>query len=130
MAHYAQLDQNNNVIQVVVIDTNDTLNSQGIEDEIVGINFCKQLYGSDTIWKRTSYNNNIRVRYAGIGMIYNEELDAFIYPQPYPSWTLNKDTADWEAPIPRPELSKEELDNKFYYEWNEDTKNWILLKLE
>ena len=118
MAHYAQLDSNNNVINVVVINTNDTLNSQGIEDESVGINFCKQLYGSETIWKRTSYNNNIRVRYAGIGMIYNEELDAFIYPQPYPSWTLDKEIVDWKPPIDMPEKEG------YRYEWNEESLSW------
>jgi len=126
MAHFAELDQNNKVIQVIVISNQDILDENGKENEEVGINFCKSLYGLDRLWKQTSYNNNIRKRYAGIGMIYNEELNAFIHPQPYPSWSLNPETADWEPPISQPELTELQINSNQGYKWNEDTKNWYI----
>lgn len=126
MAHFAELNQNNEVIQVIIISNQDILDETGKESEEVGINFCKSLYGSDKIWKQTSYNNSFRKRYAGVGMIYNEQLDAFIPPQPYPSWNLNTETADWEPPVPRPQLTEEEQSSGQSYEWDEDTLSWKL----
>ena len=126
MAHFAELNQNNEVIQVIIISNQDILDETGKESEEVGINFCKSLYGSDKIWKQTSYNNSFRKRYAGIGMSYNEELDAFIPPQPYPSWILDFETVDWQAPIPQPELSQEQITSGLYYQWDEDSRQWIL----
>jgi hypothetical protein len=126
MAHFAQLNENNEVIQVIVVSNDDILNSNGNEVEEVGINFCKSLFGEDTIWKQTSYNDNFRCRYAGIGMKYDENFDVFLNPQPYPSWNLNEKTFEWDAPIPKPELTQEQIDNLCYYMWNENNLNWEL----
>lgn len=126
MAHFAELDENNKVLRVIVVSDKDTSDSNGIEDEEIGISFCKFSFGSNTNWKKTSYNGNIRKRYAGIGYSYNQEFDAFIPPSPFPSWVLNKKSLDWEAPIPAPELTKEQIDSFLFYEWNEETKSWIL----
>ena len=121
MAHFAQLDENNVVTQVIVVSNEDTSDVNGNEVEEIGVAFCKKLLGADTNWKQTSYNNNMRVRYAGLGDTYREDLDAFIAPQPYPSWTLNESTGQWEPPTPRP-------DDKNLYSWNEDTQSWDLIE--
>ncbi len=126
MAHFAQLNQNNEVIQVIVVSNDDILDSNGNESEETGIDFCKSIFGEDTIWKQTSYNDKIRCRYAGIGMRYNENFDVFLYPQPYPSWSLNEETFEWDPPVPKPELTQEEIDSFCYYMWNEDNLNWKL----
>ena len=117
MAHFAEIDQNNVVLRVIVVDTRDTSTPDGTEVESIGVAFCQRLFGGN--WVKTSYNHNIRKRYAGIGYIYNKDIDAFITPQPFPSWTLNNDTADWEAPTPYP------TDGKTYF-WNEGTTSWQL----
>jgi hypothetical protein len=112
MAHYALLDENNCVVQVIAGRN---------EDEVVnGISDWEDFYTKETglTAKRTSYNNNIRTRYAGIGMFYNEERDAFIYPQPYPSWTLN-DSNLWAAPVTMPIEVGKNLPI-----WNEDEQRW------
>jgi hypothetical protein len=116
MAHYAFLDENNIVTEVITgIDETETI--EGLDTETWYGNFRSQ------VCKRTSYNNNIRVRYAGIGMTYNETLDAFITIKPFPSWTLNEDTCNWEAPTPYP------VDNK-QYSWDEATLSWIEISTE
>jgi hypothetical protein len=117
MAYFAQIDDNNIVVQVIRVNDSDCQNSNGFEDENVGIDFCKSLIGQKTNWKQTSYNAKIRKHYAGIGYIYDEENDAFYAPQPYPSWILNETTFIWEAPIAVP------TDNKIY-EWNETNEEW------
>ena len=77
MAHFARLDENNTVVEVIVVSNDDILDEQGNESEEKGIEFCKSILGPDTIWKQTSYNHNFRGRYAGIGMIYDQEKDIF-----------------------------------------------------
>ncbi len=119
MAHFAKLDENNVVLAVHVVN-NDVITIDGIESEQVGIDFLTQLHGH-TNWKQTSYNNNIRKNYAGIGDIYNEELDAFIAPKPYNSWILNEETCDWEAPVAYP-------NDEGIYNWNESTTSWDLVE--
>ena len=86
MAHFAQLDENNIVLQVIVVNNNDTSTEDGVENENIGIAFCRSLLGEDTNWKQTSYNNTFRKNYAGIGYRYDEIYDAFEPPKPYPSW--------------------------------------------
>lgn len=127
MAHFAQLDENNVVTQVIVVSNEDTSDSNGVEVEEIGVAFCKKLLGADTNWKQTSYNNNTRVRYAGIGYSYDEELDAFVPPQPFASWTLDANTADWVSPAgPAPELTEEEIEARSFYRWDEDGGAWVL----
>jgi hypothetical protein len=116
MAHFAQLDENNVVTQVIVVNNNELLDANGQEREELGIAFCQRLFGGN--WKQTSYNHNMRVRYAGIGYSYNESLDAFVPPKPFASWTLNTETAAWDAPTAMP------TDDKFYH-WVEESLSWV-----
>jgi hypothetical protein len=116
MAHYAFLDENNIVTEVIVgIDETELI--EGKHPEVWYGEFRKQRC------VRTSYNGNIRKNYAGIGYSYNEELDAFIPPQPYSSWLLNEETCQWEAPVPYPG------DEGAIYAWNEETQAWDLQQL-
>jgi len=132
MAHFAKLDENNVVTQVIVVSNEDITDPHtGEEDEILGIAFCKKLLGGN--WKQTSYNNSIRVRYAGIGYTYNAALDAFVPPKPFESWVLVNETADWQSPIgPAPELTQEQIDASSFYRWDEEayqadnTTGWVL----
>lgn len=118
MAHFAKLNANNIVQEVIVVDNLTINNLPFPESEPVGVDFCKSLYGQDTNWKQTSYNANFRKNYAGIGYTYDDVLDAFIPPQPYPSWLLNTQTCQWEPPVPYPNDGK-------IYEWDETTQTWV-----
>lgn len=131
MAHFAQLDENNIVINVIVVSNDDITNPEtGQEDELLGIAFCKNLVGADTNWKQTSYNRNMRVHYASIGYFYDEELDVFIPPKPFESWVLNPETYFWESPVGHfPDLTEEQELAGFRYIWNEENKEWELLNL-
>jgi len=126
MAHFAQIDENNIVTRVVVIANEDTADENGVEDESIGIAFCKSLWGEDTNWVQTSYNANFRHNYAGIGFKYDPEYDAFIPPRRWDSWTLNTETFTWDPPIPAPDMTHS------VYCWDEDayqadnTKGWFL----
>ena len=115
MAHYAQIDENNIVTQVIVIDNKDTADANGVEKEYIGAAFCERLFGGT--WKQTSYNGNIRKNYAGIGYTYRSDIDAFTAPQPYASWTLDAN-AQWQAPTAMP------TDGKMY-SWNEESQTWV-----
>ena len=133
MAHFAQLDSNNVVTQVIVVSNDDTSDANGVETESIGVAFCQKLLGAETNWKQTSYNGNMRVRYAGIGYSYNASLDAFVPPQPYASWTLDNATANWVSPLgAAPALTDEQTAAGSYYDWNEDayqadnTTGWVL----
>lgn len=127
MAHFACLDENNIVTQVIVVSNEDTSDVNGNEVEEIGVAFCKKLLGADTNWKQTSYNNNFRVRYAGISYTYNEELDAFVPPIPFASWVLNEETADWESPVgPAPALTEAEVEARSFYRWDEEGGEWVL----
>ena len=114
MAHFAQLE-NNVVTKVIVVSNQDILDENGQESEQKGIDFCSNLLGGT--WIQTSYNGRIRKNYAGIGYKYDADLDAFIPPQPYTSWLLDEETAQWKAPTPYPNDDKR-------YTWNEETLNW------
>lgn len=128
MAHFAQLNENNIVTQVIVVSNEDIQDANGIESEEIGIAFCKNLFGANTNWKQTSYNGNMRVNYAGVGCIYNEELDAFIPPKPFESWILNEETLNWESPVgPAPALLTDaELEAGSFYRWEEKPRAWVL----
>lgn len=116
MAHFAQLDENNIVTQVIVVNNNELLDENGQESEAKGIAFCQSLFGGN--WKQTSYNANFRKNYAGIGFTYDLVRDAFISPKPFASWVLDEETCGWEAPVPRP------VDDKFYT-WDEENQQWV-----
>jgi len=117
MAHFAQLDENNVVLQVIVVDNKDTADANSVEKEHIGAAFCEKLLGGT--WKQTSYNGSIRKNYAGIGYTYHADIDAFVAPKPYASWVLNNTTAAYEAPVAKPE----EVEGKSH-SWNEETQSW------
>ncbi len=117
MAHYAELNATNTVIGVQVVVNEVITDDDGNEQEQVGIAFLTHLNGGVGWYKQTSYNGTFRKNFAGIGYTYDSTRDAFIPPQPYPSWTLNEETCQYESPVPYPTDDKR-------YTWNEDTTNW------
>ena len=117
MAHFAQLSEKYLVTQVIVVNNETVDHLPFPESEPVGAAFCKSLFGDTTEWKQTSYNASFRKNYAGIGFTYDLVLDAFIPPQPYPSWVLNTLTCQWEAPKPYP-------NDGLRYEWDETAVVW------
>ena len=117
MAHFAKLDENNIVTEVVVVNNDVLLKSDGTESEYKGKVFLNGLFGSAT-WVQTSFNGNFRKRYAGIGYVYDETNDVFIVPQPFNSWSLDENF-DWQPPTPYPTDGKT-------YSWNEEDQTWDL----
>ena len=115
MAHFAQLNDDNIVTQVIVVANQDTADKDGVENEAIGAAFCNNLLCGT--WKQTSYNAKIRKNYAGIGYKYDANLDAFIPPQPFNSWTLDEETCQWKAPVDYPTDGGR-------YTWNEETQTW------
>ena len=120
MASFAKIGLNNKVIEVLSVHNNELLDSNGVEQEVNGIDFLTKLTGW-SIWVQTSYNNNFRKNHAGIGYTYDEDRDAFIPPKPFNSWILNEDTCQWEAPVAYPDD-----DNR--YTWNETNLNWEIIE--
>jgi len=114
MAHFAKLGVGN-IIERVEVVSNDIAT-----DEQTGVDFLNNLYGTRDTWKQTSYNNNIRKNFAGIGYTYDQTRDAFIPPKPFNSWTLDEDTCRWEAPVAKP-------DDEQIYQWNETDQQWEVL---
>ena len=119
MAHFAELD-GNTVLRVIVVDNEDTADEEGNEIEAIGIAFAENLLGGT--WVQTSYNDNIRKQYAGIGWTYDPDADVFIVPQPFPSWSLDENH-DWQPPTPMPDDGKQ-------YEWDEETTSWLEITAE
>ena len=140
MAHFAEIDENNVVKQVIVVHNNELLDN-GVESEAKGIAFCQSLFGGN--WVQTSYNTYgnvhyapsppaapgtpdggiaLRGNYAGIGSTYDIPNDVFYAPQPFPSWTLNEDTCLWDSPVAYPEDGER-------YQWDEETTSWVLINV-
>lgn len=117
MAHFAEIGLNNTVLRVIVVHNNELLDENGRESEAKGAEFCRNLFGGT--WLQTSYNGNMRKNYAGIGFTYDAQRDAFIPPQPFPSWVLVEDTCQWVAPVAMP------TDGQMYV-WDEATTSWAL----
>ena len=144
MAHFAKLDENNIVTQVIVVSNDDCTDPHtGEEDEVLGIAFCKKLLGGN--WKQTSYNNNMRGNYAGIGYKFHTGVatlgvgstDVFLSPQPHASWTVGIQTAQWYSPLgDAPALTDDETAAGKFYEWDEsayqadNTTGWVLRTAE
>lgn len=120
MAHFAQLDENNIVQQVIVISNDDLLDEHGDEQEYIGVFVCNQIFGPGRKWVQTSYNGNFRKQYAGIGMKFDESADVFYDPNPpFASWVLDSNF-DWQAPVSRPtEVTEGQI-----WAWNEEAGNW------
>lgn len=124
MAHFAILDENNIVIKVLSIE-NSFLYADfkdKIEIEELGKKYIASIIGITDLTKivQTSYNDNFRKRYAGIGHIYDKQRDAFIPPKLCDSWVMNEETCSWEPPVPLPKDS-----DQYYYLWDEPTLSWI-----
>jgi hypothetical protein len=117
MAHFAELDASNLVVRVVSVANCECQDAEGHECEHLGVSFCQQHFGGR--WVQTSYNGRIRKRYAGIGFSYDPSRDAFIPPQPFPSWTLDEATCQWQSPVQRPASG--------IYRWAESTLSWVLV---
>lgn len=118
MAHFAQINENWVVEQVIVVNNDVIKNELGIECDWLGEQFCQQLYGAHTKWIQTSYNGNKYKNFAGIGYTFDPYRHAFIPPKPFPSWVLNETTCLWDSPIPYP------VDGKHYI-WNEELLFWV-----
>ena len=131
MASFAKIGLNNKVIEVLSVVNEVLHDSNGIEQESIGIDFLTKLTGYP-LWVQTSYNTiggvhtkggtPLRKNHAGIGYTYDEDRDAFIPPKPFNSWILNEDTCNWESPIPYPQDN-----NK--YNWNEQNQSWDLIEI-
>jgi hypothetical protein len=128
MAHFAKLGSGNIVEKIIVVNDSIIKDNNGLEQEQLGVDFINQLYNTQDIWKKVSYNTvkgihllggtPFRKNYPGIGYIYDENRDAFIAPKPFNSWTLNESTCVWESPIPYPEDGD-------VYNWDEEKLTWI-----
>jgi hypothetical protein len=114
MAHFAKLGVGNIVEQVVVVSNDIAITEKD------GSDFLNKLYNTRDVWKQTSYNNNIRKNFAGIGFQYDQQRDAFIPPKPFKSWILNEDTCVWNPPVEYPKDGNR-------YNWNELTLSWDLI---
>lgn len=124
MAHFAELGMNNVVLRVIVVHNNELLDENGVEQEAKGAAFCRSLFGGT--WVQTSYNANFRKNYAGQGFTYDSTRDAFIPPKPYPSWILDENTCQWQAPVPYPtDVGTPDAPKR--YVWNEQTQQWDLM---
>ena len=125
MAHFAELNSSNKVLQVIVISNKD-VDANGGDESAEAETFVASIvpYGTGgAAWKQTSYNNNFRKQYAGIGEFYNPSLDMFVYAQPYPSWSLDS-SGDWKAPVTYPNVSEIGSLTAFP-SWDEGNQRWL-----
>jgi hypothetical protein len=137
MAYFAKIGIGNIVETVISIQNAVLTDSNGVEQEQLGVDFINQLYNTRDVWKQTSYNTAggvhklggtpFRKNYAGLGFYYDQERDAFIAPKPYHSWVLNEDTCIWESTIPKP--NRDGLNNNQMWVWNETNQSWDLTTL-
>lgn len=118
MAHFAEINENNEVVRVVVVD-NSKIIVNGVESEAAGVSFLKSLYGAETKWVQTSYHGNFRARYASIGFVYDSALDAFYQKKQYNSWVFDQEKKEFVPPVDYPNDGNA-------YRWDEQTLTWIL----
>jgi hypothetical protein len=111
MAHFAEINESNVVVRVVVVDD---------AYEADGENWCASFFGGG-LWKQTSYNNRIRYNFAGVGYTYDPTADAFYAPQPYPSWTLDENFR-WQPPVEYP-------GGDIQYSWDEASRAWVEIEI-
>ena len=133
MAHFAQIDSNNTVTKVIVVSNDVLLDENNVQQESLGQQYISNVLNMDGNWLQTSYNDNFRKHFAGIGWTYDADNDVFIEPKEYDSWILN-DSFEWEAPIAMPERREgygyfwDEANLQWVEEkhpnWNEDTQSW------
>lgn len=137
--YFAQLNDNNQVIKVIILGDRQCCYADGEHSEKLGVEYCKNTYGQDTIWVETYRGfpgHGPKGHHAGIGMTYMTGVqtlgvgstDVFMRTKPYDSWVVGINTAEWYSPIGGPpELSEEEISQRKYYEWDEDNQSWILM---
>lgn len=119
MAHFCKINSQNVVEFVIVVDNSVLMDENQQENELLGIQYLKSVYGYNTNWVQTSYNGKFRKLFAGNGFTYDSEKDIFIFPKPYPSWIFNEEKQDWDPPVPFPEGAAGY--------WDEENKLWILM---
>lgn len=127
MAHFAELDDNNVVLRVIVISNEDLQNDNGVEEEQLGINLCQRLFGGN--WIQTSYSGSFRGNFAGQGMLYYPEQDVFAGVRPHPSWVLNSDGI-WVSPIGPGDPMEWCEEKQCFYEWRDDLMSWAIYNEE
>lgn len=120
MAHFALVNEENIVVNVIVVSNEDTLGDDGEESEEKGAQFCNSLIPGR--WIQTSYNGNFRKNFAGLGYYYDNSRDAFIPPKVFESWILDEDRCVWVAPVPIPDSGN--------WSWNEQSQSWIEVELD
>ncbi len=120
MAHFAKLDENNVVTEVIVLNNDVLLDANGDEQESLGVTFCSETFGGT--WMQTSYNRSFRGKLAAVGDTYHADIDAFLLPQPYPSWVKSATLLRWEAPVALPNDGNS-------YSWDEDTMSWVQVEV-
>lgn len=116
MAHFAKISDDGTVLEVIVVGNEVLLDNDGVEQEQLGKDFCQELFGG--IWVQTSYNNNFRKRFAFLGGKYDSTNNVFLFPQPFPSWTLDSNY-EWQPPVSYPN------DGKVYL-WSEENNTWVI----
>lgn len=121
MAYFARLNENNVVVEVLSVNNDVIKDDNGVEQEALGVQFLNNLFSQNYNWKQTSYNHNFRNVYAGIDYRYIPEKDAFIPPQPFPSWTFNEETLQWNSPVAIPFDAE---NPNITYAWNEEDGVW------
>ena len=122
MAHFAQLDENNIVLQVVVVGNDCICDNNGHESEHLGCEFLCNLFGQGTTWKQCSYNGNFRGRFPGVGAEYLTDTDVFTESKPYPSWVLDRQDGTYHAPVDPPEVDP----NTQFVSWDEENLQWVV----
>jgi hypothetical protein len=122
MAHFAKINESNIVTEVIVINNDVIKDSDGNEQESLGVTFCTQIYGAGT-YKQTSYNSNVRKNMATVGSTYDSTRDAFIRPKTYSSWILDESTCRWKPPVDHPSDS-EAIGGNVLYQWDESSTSW------
>ena len=120
MAYFAKLGTGNIIATVISINNSVITDSNGVEQEKLGVDFINKLYNTRDVWKQTSYNRNFRKNFASIGYQYDQQRDVFIPPKPYNSWILNETTYRWKSPVEYPTDGQE-------YNWNENLANWEVI---
>ena len=123
MAHFTELNLENKVIAILKVENSVITDENNKEQESLGVVFLKNLFGSDKIYKQTSYNNTFRKNYARLGETYDETRNAFISDKPFMSWILNEDTCRYESPVPHPDPNG--LETGFVYNWDEENVTWV-----
>ena len=124
MAHFAELNDNNEIVRTIVISNDDILDDNGQESEEHGVALATRFTGSPARWIQVSFNGTFRRQYPSYeGFVYNEQFDAIIEPSPFPSWSLD-DNGYWQAPVPKP--ADEE---GFVFSWNEETQTWDKIEI-